>query len=213
MQEFLDESRNDVLTAIIEKARRVTGHLRLVEADLEGTVEAWHDVLAEIPTARLGDCYLHAVRAHDGRGVVQPRELLDAWPEVRNRKRRGPPVAPIGNPDARCGLCDSEGWQRFEIDCPTVKTARVVVRGCACSYAPEAERKSNPLTPPDWSRHPDTGVWLPQTLAAIASKPCNCMLCKAEAAAVPTAEVDSKWTKFDPDFFQGLLEEIKSKRV
>lgn len=77
-----------------------------------------------------------------------------------------------------CGLCDGSGWQRFELACPTLRETRNVVRGCGCSFAPAAERKSDPLRPPDWQRAPATGVWLPQTIAAVLSKPCNCAECK-----------------------------------
>jgi hypothetical protein len=211
MPEFLDESRIAALRGIIERSRRVTGSARLSESELESTIEAWADVVSNIRTERLDDCYLEAIQAHEGRGPLQPRALVDAWFAIRNSSRLRL-VDPINDSDKACGLCDSEGWQRFEIACPTVGRSRIVVRGCACSYATPAERKPDPLRPPDWARNPDSGVWLPQTLQAIRSKPCNCSLCKAEAAVTPAEQTDSKWTKFDPEFFQGLVDELQARR-
>jgi|SoimicMinimDraft_3_1059731.scaffolds.fasta_scaffold86522_2 hypothetical protein len=80
--------------------------------------------------------------------------------------------------NSRCELCDGEGYQRFELFCPTVEFARTVARPCACYAAPAAQRISNPLRPPEWARGPDSGVWLAQSYAAILSKPCNCAECK-----------------------------------
>jgi hypothetical protein len=76
-----------------------------------------------------------------------------------------------------CQLCDGQGWQKFELTCPQMGMQYVQVRACACSKAPEKQRKETPLRPPAWERD-GRGVWIGQTLTALNEFPCNCYNCK-----------------------------------
>ena len=77
----------------------------------------------------------------------------------------------------RCSLCDNQGWQKFEINCPTMRSTAKQVRACGCVKAPDKQRKPDPLSPPDWARS-DDWLWLPQTVEAALKFECNCYNCK-----------------------------------
>ncbi|HMA33359.1 MAG TPA: hypothetical protein VKY74_02680 [Chloroflexia bacterium] len=98
-----DRARIALLDAII----RETFYCFLQEppGDTLEIISAWHAVLAEVPTERLYDLYLAAIREHRGPSLLSAPELLAAWyalgpvlSQPHAERHAGPPAPLPGRP-------------------------------------------------------------------------------------------------------------------
>ena len=70
------EGLPQVLSAIISAARRRAGVAALSDAALADEIRDWQRIFAPIPTDRLEECELHAIRTRSVKALLQPQELL-----------------------------------------------------------------------------------------------------------------------------------------
>lgn len=170
--------RQTKLAAIIQESRSLRGLNFCDEAELQVHLSAWGRVLAGVPTDELDDAFMRAARQCDDAHNFTPTHIAKAYESLARERFYDERAHSIDVSEReKCGLCDNEGWQRFELTCPEMKLLRVAVRPCACESAAPALRRSDFLAEPDWSRD-GRGVWLPQTLEAARRFPCECYNCK-----------------------------------
>ena len=100
------------LSAIISAARRRAGVSALSDAALADEIRDWQRILAPIPTDRLEECELRAVRQRSVKALLQPQELLAAWRELRDEERARQPAIATETADGSCPYCD-RGWQTY----------------------------------------------------------------------------------------------------
>lgn len=145
----------DVLMDVIKQSRDLLGQPPLPINRLMAQSEVWMRFCFRIPTHRLPDCYARWVESGPRSGL-RPRDLLDAWIEIKQREQARTPPGPViidGQITYACRWCDDKGYQ-------TVLTefGGSGVRGCICETCPPSQRSSTPLCPPDWQRD-IRGIW------------------------------------------------------
>ena len=151
------EGLPQVLSAIISAARRRAGVAALSDAALADEIRDWQRILAPIPTDRLEECELHAIRTRSVKALLQPQELLAAWSVIRDEERSRRPVAIAEAEDGACPYCD-KGWQTY-----AYRTAsgneNTAARPCACEATPMAIRSLEPLREPQWQKRKHSAIW------------------------------------------------------
>ena len=95
------EGLPQVLSAIISAARRRAGVAALSDAALADEIRDWQRILAPIPTERLEECELHAIRTRSVKALLQPQELLAAWSVIREEERDEATSGDCGNAKVR----------------------------------------------------------------------------------------------------------------
>jgi hypothetical protein len=112
----LNPERAKILGTIIDKVRIACSLPILEKDDLRVTIFTWNEVLEGIvPTNRLNDCYIWAMRKRDGRHPFSVSELGDAYREIveqeRYRSTVNGPKQLTENSKANCEKCFGTGWE------------------------------------------------------------------------------------------------------
>jgi len=77
-----DTERYTILDEIVRDSFHC--FLRDPPSDTLEIIEAWHAVLSEVPSERLYDVYLRAMREHRGNELISAPELVRAWYDIGN---------------------------------------------------------------------------------------------------------------------------------
>jgi hypothetical protein len=77
---------------------------------LRATVKSYdrHFTHAGIPTERIPDIYLEAMRAH-GQFLLKVDDYLRAWDRIRPQEGRGADLRPMGARGSGCSICRGTG--------------------------------------------------------------------------------------------------------
>jgi len=153
------EGLPQVLSAIISAARRRAGVAALSDAALADEIRDWQRILAPIPTDRLEECELHAIRTRSVKALLQPQELLGAWNVIREEERDRRPAQPgteTAN-GASCPYCD-QGWQIYAY-LSASGNENTAARPCACEATPIEVRSLEPLREPQWQKRKHSAIW------------------------------------------------------
>ena len=104
--------RAEILATIISKARVVCSLPALEPDDLVAAVMAWEEILSDLPTDWLDQCYRRAMRSHRWRAPFGAAEIYQAWEQITDsaeyrqwRAERNRKISASECPD-RC----VEGW-------------------------------------------------------------------------------------------------------
>ena len=153
------EGLPQVLSAIISAARRRAGVAALSDAALADEIRDWQRILAPIPTDRLEECELHAIRTRSVKALLQPQELLAAWSVIREGERDRRPAQPGAETanGASCPYCD-QGWQIYAY-LSASGNENTAARPCACEATPIEVRSLEPLREPAWQKRKHTAIW------------------------------------------------------
>src|SRR5215831_9234776 len=113
----LDEARVQALGSIITRARLVTNLPPLEPDSFVAALAAWEEIIHEIPTTELDECYRRAMHAHNPKHPFGVSELWQAWQQIweeRKYARQFPLVtAPKQIESGRITLADyrqETGW-------------------------------------------------------------------------------------------------------
>lgn len=159
--------RLNLLMGLVEASRRATSVARLSDDELGKTAKSWDEIIDDIPTVELRDCYRESMQERTVRGAFLPQEILAAW-----RSKRKPQAQDIAA--NACGICDGMGWQLISIHCPTLNRETTPARPCGCSNAPQKQARS-PLRPPEWEKRQSDGVWVSTIGGGLM---CTCFACE-----------------------------------
>jgi hypothetical protein len=129
----------------------------LSDAALADEIRDWQRILAPIPTERLEECELHAIRSRSVKALLQPQELLAAWSVIREEERDRRPAAVAQSEGASCPYCD-QGWQIYAY-LSASGNENTAARPCACDATPIEVRSLEPLREPQWQKRKHSSVW------------------------------------------------------
>ena len=153
------EGLPQVLSAIISAARRRAGVAALSDAALADEIRDWQRILAPIPTDRLEECELHAIRTRSVKALLQPQELLGSLErDSRRGARRGDQRRLRRNREwCECPYCD-QGWQTYAYRSAS-GNENTAARPCACEATPMEIRSLEPLREPQWQKRKHSAIW------------------------------------------------------
>jgi hypothetical protein len=158
LQQSLRISR---IAEIIKRARLAAQLPQFSDADAAQVASDWSMFLSQIPTDRLEDCYLDAMRERQTKGALGYQELAAAWRKMRADDRAqtyAPPDSTFAS-GPRCNYCDDTGWQALTVDSPPGRHDAVVK--CACDG-------TSRYSGPHWIRNA-RGRWERSHLKVVAS--------------------------------------------
>src|SRR5262249_39958275 len=78
----LADERAEAVGSIIERSRLVAGLPALEAADYVAAIAAWNEILEDIPTYWLDECYQQALKVHRARDPFCVSEVYQQWDPI-----------------------------------------------------------------------------------------------------------------------------------